>query len=300
MKHNRNRFRVRSPLHDNILSLTAIVSLILLTLAAVSAILWLLVRSGMLSYDWWRFDPPTEETVVYDQADGVFDALRPGSSATADQTNEIVRFSGSFLTLRTLLSDMNAPDDYNALFETVIYADAASAKQTVRVCRSADSYRINRYPDGTSLSGTPTEAYVCDGEAVAYTDNRAHTSVHFPVSESFSVEALAGIPSVASFNAVPDEQILHASYTELNGEIVYYVLYTTPNSTENRIVHEIWISASTELVQRCNTYLCPTDADPFAIIADGTHRIFSSTLLSVSDLSAYEKRTLFVLPEIKA
>ena len=297
MKKGEKQFRVHTPLQDNILSLTAIVSLIVLTLIAVSGVLWLLVQTGVLSYDWWHFDPPTEESVTANPADGVFDALRPGSSANEDTANEIIRFSGSFFTLRALLADLDAPDSYNAVFETVIYADKTASRRTVRVCRLDDSYRIEHYDDGASLQTSPTGIYVCDGTAVVYTDTQASTSARFPVSASFTVEALAGIPSIASFNAIPDEQILHASYTEMNGELVYYVLYATPTAADSQILHEIWISAETELVRRCNTYLCADGDDPFVIIADPANTVFSSELLSVSALSEKEKRDLFVLPD---
>ena len=41
MKRSPKPFRIRSPLQDNILSLTAIVTLIVLTLASVGGVLWL-------------------------------------------------------------------------------------------------------------------------------------------------------------------------------------------------------------------------------------------------------------------
>ena len=168
----------------------------------------------------------------------------------------------------------------------------------VHIYRSGASYRINRYAPGTSAAGNATDVYICNGDAVVYTDNRTKTSVQFPISESFSPEALAGIPSIESFNEIPDEQILHASYTELSGEIVYYVLYHTPTTSDNRIVHEIWISADTELVMKCNTYLCTAKDDPMQIINRDSAKLFSSQLTHVSDLSAREQQVLFSLPEI--
>ena len=300
MKNLKSRFRVRSPWLDNVLSLTAIVSLIVLTFAAVGGVLWMLLRTGILSGELWQFDPPTEETEAPIRDNGVFDALRPtsrDSDSTGDDTSGIVRFSGSFSTLRALLSDIDAPDSYSALFETVIHANTGDSECAVRVYRSGDAYRINRYVGTLSATGNPTEYYVCDGTAVLYADNRTQTKARFPVSTAFSVEALAGIPSIASFNEISDDRILHASYAELNGEIVYYVLYTTPTALENCIVHEVWIAASTELVRQCNTYLCPDGTDPLAVIGVENHMLFSSTLVSTSPLSKQEQQTLFVLPQ---
>ncbi len=293
--------RIHSPLQDNVLSLTAIVSLIVLVLVSVSGVLWILVRTGVLSYDVSIFDPPTTETAAADDEDGIFDMLRPitesSDMASENDHPEIIRFSGSFSTLRSLLSDLQIPDHYQAQFETVLYSDTSAAKSAIQIYRSGNAYRINRYAPGTSNAGSPTDVYVSDGTAVVYTDNRSNTHARFPVSASFSPEALAGIPSVASFNEIPDEQILHASYTVLDGEFVYYVLYVTPTATDNRIVHEIWISADTELVMRCCTYLCRSGEDPTAVITSDENRIFSSALTHVSDLSARERERLFVLPE---
>lgn len=300
MKKEKSRFRVHSPLHDNILSLTAILSLFVLTLAAVGGILWMMLRTGMISGDQWLFEPPTKETVVFNHDDGVFDALRPLTSedqSSDEEAQRIIRFSGSFSTLRALLSDLDAPDCYNALFETVIHAASTDAVQQVRVYRFGDAYRINRYFGQTSSAGNPTEYYICDGAEVEYTDNRTKTHARFPVSQSFSVDALAGIPSVASFNEIADEQILHASYAEMNGEVVYYVLYTTPTTADQTVVHEVWISAAAELVQRCNTYLCSNGSDPLEIIANEKNRIFSSALISIAALSEREQRVMFVLPD---
>lgn len=302
MKKNSKRPFIRSPLQDNILSLTAIVSLMVLTLAAVSVVLWMLNRVGMISIDQNPFDAQTTETMHIDHADGIFEILRPISDE-ADVTGgmdspDIVRFSGSFSTLRTLLSDLNIPDQYHAQFETVLYSDTSAVKNTVRMYRSGNAYRINRYAPGTSAAGSPTDYYVCDGSAVGYTDNRTGATAHFPISTTFSPEALAGIPSIASFNEIPDEQILHASYTVLDGELVYYVLYITPTASDHRIVHEIWISADTELVMRCNTYLCGKNENPMNVIEKDRAKLFSSVLTHVSELTERERRSMFRLPQL--
>lgn len=255
----------------------------------------------MLSYEWGLFDPQTTETVTYDKEDGVFDALRPYSpdtdSTDTDSPPEIIRFSGSFSTLRALLSDLQIQDHYSALFETVLHAETGDAVSTVRLYRSGESYRINRHAPGVSTAGSPTECYICDGTGVVYTDNRTQESIRFPISDSFSPEALAGIPSVSSFNAIPDEQVLHASYTEQNDEFLYYVLYTTPTADGEQIVHELWISAAAELVLRCNTYLCRAGDDPMKIIENSDAMLFSSNLVSVSALTDREREVLFILPE---
>ena len=212
--------------------------------------------------------------------------------------HRIIRFSGSFSTLRILLSDLQIPDNYQAQFETVLHSDKKDVKTTVQIYRSGDSYRIHRYAPGATAAGSPSEIYICDGTAVVYQAARNANTARFPVSESFSPEALAGIPSIASFNKIPDDQILHAAYTEYADQIVYYVLYVTPTTAENRIVHEIWISADTELVMRCNTYLCGENEDPMQVIAQEESRLFSSTMNRVSALSDREQSKLFVLPEI--
>ncbi len=300
MKNSPKRFRVHSPLQDNILSLIAIVSLIVLTLAAVGAVLWMLTRTGVLPYDPNLFDGQSEQTAQLYADDGIFEILRPIAADTdvGTDTPEIVRFSGSFSTLRTLLSDLQLPDNYQAQFETVLYTATANVKNTVQIYRSGDAYRINRYAPGSTVAANPTEIYICDGTAVVYRDVRADTAIRFPISDSFSAEALAGIPSIASFNEIPDAQILHASYTEYANEIVYYVLYVTPTAAENRIVHEIWISADTEFVMRCSTYLCRDGEDPMKVIEQDGARLFSASMNHVSALSDRELRRLFVLPEI--
>lgn len=302
MKNRDKRFRVHSPLQDNILSLIAIISLIALTLAAVGAVLWMLTRTGLLSYDPNLFDGQTEQTTPLYEDDGIFEILRPISDDTDTDNRtempEIVRFSGSFSTLRALLSDLRIPDHYQARFETTLHSGDTDVKNTVHIYRSGNSYRIHLFTPGTNVAGSPAEIYTCDGTAVVYQDVRANTVVKFPISESFSAEALAGIPSIASFNDIPDEQILHASYAEYQDEIVYYVLYVTPTAAENRIVHELWISADTEFVTRCNTYLCQKDEEPMDVIEKESARLFSSSMNYTAALSERDRQRLFVLPEI--
>lgn len=297
MKRSPKPFRIRSPLQDNILSLTAIVTLIVLTLASVGGVLWLMNRVGLLSYDRSLFDPPTTEAAAHPGENGVFDMLRPGGSdhGTAEK---IIRFSGSFSTLRSLLSDLDIPDDYRASFETTLYSGNNSAVSTIHVYRSGNAFRINRHTPDILPSGMPNEVYICDGSAVVYTDTVSQKRVKLPVSDAFSMEAIAGIPSIASFNAVPDDRIFHASYTELDGEIVYYVLYTTPTSADKQIVHEIWISADTELVRRWASYLCPADADPLTVIGDSDACLSYSEMTFCAPLSDREKRGLYTLPEV--
>ncbi len=300
MKNSTKHFRVRSPLQDNILSLIAIVSLIALTLAAVGLVLWMLIRTGVLSYDPNLFDGQTTQTAPSYADNAIFENLRPipESAASEADTSDIIRFSGSFSTLRVLLSDLQIPDNYQAQFETILHTDQKDEKTTVQIYRSGDSYRIHRFAPGVTTAASPSEIYICDGTAVVYQDVRKNTAARFPVSESFSPEALAGIPSITSFNAISDEQILHASYTEYDSQIVYYVLYVTPTTAENQIVHEIWISADTELVMRCNTYLCGENEDPMQVIGQEESRLFSSTMNHVSALSEKEQNKLFTLPEI--
>ena len=302
MKNHSGRFRVRSPLQDNVLSLIAVVSLIVLTLTSVGAVLWMLNRTGVLSYDRNLFDGQTVQTTQLSDNDGIFEMLRPSAAETDSVTepSEIVRFSGSFSTLRTLLSDLQIPKDYQAQFEITLHSEGADVKHTVQIYRLGDAYRIHRFAPGTTPAGQPAEIYVCDGEAVVYQDTRTGTAAQFPISDSFSAEALAGIPSIASFNEIPDEQILHASYTEYENQIVYYVLYITPTAAENRIVHEVWISAETEFVMRCNTYLCGENDDPMEITAQNSAKLFSSVMNHTAALSDSDRRTLFVLPELSS
>lgn len=300
MKNNPKRFRVPSPLQDNILSLIAIVSLIVLTLTAVGAVLWLLTGTGILSYDPTLFDGQPEQTTPLRENNGIFEVLRPTaeSSEIGAAPSEIVRFSGSFSTLRTLLSDLQIPKSYQAQFETTLHSGETEVKNTVHIYRSGDAYRIHRFAPGSTLAGDPAEIYICDGTSVVYQDTRTDTAARFPISDSFSAEALAGIPSIASFNEIPDEQILYASYTEYENEIVYYVLYVTPTAAKNRIVHEIWISAESEFVMRCNTYLCGEHDDPMTVIDRQDAKLFSSSINYTAALSDKDRSRLFVLPEL--
>ncbi len=300
MKNSPKRFRVHSPLQDNILSLIAIVSLIVLTLAAVGGVLWMLTRAGVLSYDPNLFDGQPVQTAPLNADDAVFENLRPSADTDIGEPDksEIVRFSGSFSTLRTLLSDLQISDNYQAQFETTLYSDHSDQKSTVQIYRSGNSYRIHRFAPNAGNAGSPAEIYICDGTAIIYQASGSSEATRFPISESFSPEALAGIPSIASFNNIPDEQILHAAYTEYADQIVYYVLYVTPTAAENRIVHEIWISAVTELVMRCNTYLCGENEDPMQVIEQEDARLFSSVMLHAAALSDKERNRLFTLPEI--
>lgn len=297
MKKKSSGFRVRSPLQDNILSLSAILSLIALTLAAVAGVFWLLARAGVISPDWMMFDPQTEQTETAVVDGGLFDVLRPTEDEAPPPAQEIVRFSGSFSTLRALLSDLDTPDQYNTLFRTTLYSGHTPASSTIRVYRARDAFRINRHPPGTTTAGTPQETYICDGTAVMYQNLRTAETAIFPISPSFSVEALAGIPSIASFNAIPEEQILHASYTEQDGEIVYYVLYTTPTAADASIVHEVLISAISELVLQCRTYMCAPNDDPMTVIHNEDALLYASELISFARLSDREQQVLFTLPD---
>ena len=287
MKLNR-KFRVRAPLQDNILSLTAIVSMIVLTLAAVALVLWLLVRTGILTYDWTLFDPQTSQTEDNPDVPSIYDVLRPeedGGETPPD--GSIVRFSGDFSTLRALLSDLDTPDSYIAVFDTALHTGSGEIRTAVRVCRQGSAYRIERYQSGYSLQSSPGEIYISDGEHIVYTDTASGERAQFAVTDGFSMEALAGIPSIASFNHIPDEQILHASYAELDGEIVYYVQFTVPDANGGSILQEYWISAGTEFVMRCRT-VSGTEAD--------AKTVFSSELRSVGTLSAREADLLLSLP----
>lgn len=302
MKKNARRFRVRTPLQDNILSLLSIVSLLVLTIAAVGAVLWMLTRTGVLSYDPNLFDGQTEQTAPLHEDDSIFENLRPIIDASDTDSRadapEIIRFSGSFSTLRALLSDLQVPDHYQARFETTLHSGDTDVKNTVHIYVSGDSYRIHRFAPGANDAGQPAEMYICDGTAVVYQDIRANTAVQFPISDAFFAEALAGIPSIASFNEIPDDQILHASYAEHDNEIVYYVLYVTPTAAGNRIVHELWISADTEFVARCNTYLCQKGDDPMDVIGKESAMLFSSSMNYTAALSERDRKRLFELPEI--
>lgn len=282
------KFRVRAPLQDNILSLTAIVSMIVLTLAAVALVLWLLIRTGILTYDWTLFDPQTEQTECDPDVPSIYDVLRPETEdGTTPQDGSIVRFSGDFSTLRALLSDLDTPDSYIAVFDTALHTDSGEVRTAVRVFREGDAFRIERYPNGYSLQSSPAEIYISDGKTVVYTDTTSAQRAQFAATDGFSMEALAGIPSIASFNHIPDEQILHASYAELNGEIVYYVQFTVPDANGGSILQEYWISAGTEFVMRCRT-VSGTETDG--------RTVFSSELRSVDTLSAREAELLLSLP----
>lgn len=280
-------FRVRAPWQDNILSLTAILSLILLTLAAVVLVFWLFLRTGILSRD--IFTPMPEQTDTETEIPSVYDILLPPEEGGGTD-EDVVRFSGDFSVLKALLADADTADDILAEYETVLHNGTQDSRFTVRVYVSGDRYRIDRWFPSSPTANNPDETYICDGQQIYYSDNTQSASRIFPVTEGFDLASLAGIPSAASYTDAPDEQTISAAYAEIEGEVVYYVRFYIPDASGNPIMQEYWISPTAELVIRCRTYAGAEDT------ADAS-AIYACTLKHTRALTEREKETLFVLPQ---
>lgn len=288
-KHNETNkgFRVRAPWQDNILSLTAILSLLLLTLAAVVLVFWLFLRTGILSRD--IFTQMPEQTDTEAEIPSVYDILLPPEEGGGSD-EDVVRFSGDFSVLKALLADADTTDNILAEYETVLHNGTQDSRSTVRIYISGDCYRIDRWFPSSSAANSPDETYICDGQLVFYSDNTQSASRIFPVSDSFDMASLAGIPSAASYTDVPDEQTLSASYAEIEGEVVYFVRFYIPDASGNPIMQEYWISPLAELVIRCRTYAGAEDKTDAAAI-------YACTLKHTRALTEREKENLFVLPQ---
>ncbi|MBQ8577959.1 MAG: hypothetical protein IJ449_08395 [Clostridia bacterium] len=283
-------YRVRAPWQDNVLSLAAILSLLVLTLAAVVLVFRLLMWSGILSQEIFTPENPAS-TPQPSAADG-YDMLLPAEDGGSDSAS-IIRFSGDFYVLRSLLSDDAVRDNYCAEYETVLYAESGEHRSAVRVYAAGDCWRVELWAD-TATADAPDEIILCDGTAVCYTDNTEKETAVFPVTERFDMASFAGIPSAASYTDTAEAQTVSASCTELDGKVVYYVRFYVPTANgdndADRIMQEYWISPTDELVLRCRTYeAAPQDTDAPVV--------YSCILKEMRELTAAETETLFVLAE---
>ena len=111
------------------------------------------------------------------------------------------------------------------------------------------------------------------------------------MDDAFFAEALAGIPSVASFCKDTEKVIDTAAYAEIDGEIVYYVRchHLKEEEQESTIYEEYWISAERELVIRCRTYAKKDGADEDSLL-------FSSETKGTRELTDSERATLTAIP----
>ena len=284
-------FRVRSPLQDNLLSLCGILSLIILTFSMVCLVLWLLSYTEILDIS--LFQMHTETIVQGDEtaAPSIYDALRPVESSEADAEIEVTRFSGDFSVLRSMLDGVDVPQSYCIEVETVVYGSSTADKQLVRIYSNGPLFRIQRYRTNLPLSSGLIEEYVCDGSQIAYTDNSTKQTKYFPISDQFSLEAIAGVPSLASFHEIADDQIKNASYARIDDQIIYYVQFQQQINETAALIQEYWISPESEFVIRCMTYP-PTDIST----TDPGDPIYSCELVRTRVLSSYEKSTMFVIP----
>ena len=280
----KKRTFVPRPAHqDNLLSLISIVSVLLLTFAVVALILWGLYRAELFSLPselHLFFDPAETAAETEKPAPSVYDILRDAGAET-DPAIPVYRFSGDFSVLRTLLAQSKPRDAWYTETETVLRA--GNKESTVVVCfwRLGDSYRIERRTDGKT-----SEIFISDGTRVYYEDAERNASRVFPLSDGFSPEAAAGIPSSASFSEIPEEQIEAASYAEIDGSLVYYVRFRHPDSGFRE---EYWISPESELVIRCRTYSGPMEDED-------TVTVFSGDIKVSRALTDTEKNSMFDIP----
>ncbi len=297
MKHKKSRhmpFRVRTPWQDNVLSLAAILSLLLLTLFAVVLVFRLLSMSGILSRD--IFTPPPD-TAIDTEAPSVYDKLLPETEAAAPNTDAFredtyLAFSGDFAILRALLTDADIADHYFAEYETVLYTGEAEARTSVCIYVSGDKFRIERNPNIPSAAA-PAELYVCDGTEVSFTDAATGQIRRFPVTQAFDMASLAGIPSVASFTQTDPGDTTEIAYTALGETVTYRITFWVPVGDGTFIRQEYWISPTEEFVLRCRTYEAKTPEE-----ADEARVLYSFTRKSVRALTTREESTRFVLPAL--
>ncbi len=289
-KKHRKTFLVRAPWQDNVLSLAAILSLLLLTLMAVVCVFRLLSFSGLLSRGILT-QPPPEETMDTD-APSVYDKLLSESGDVSDQREHIVAFSGDFSVLRELLCDETTADDYYAEYETVLYTGTTESRTAIRIYVSGRRFRIERNPNGFSAT-TPSEFYICDGTDIAYTDTATGTTRRFSVSDNFDMASLAGIPSVASFTKTDLNATTDVTYTEINGEMTYHITFRIPVDDNTFIPQEYWISPTEELVLHCKTFAIATDAT-----AANARVLYSFSRKATRPLTEREKTNLFRMPVI--
>lgn len=287
MKDKQKR-QLPSALQDNILPLIAVISVLVLTLAVVFVMLWLLDRAEIVSLS-DRFFPSETDSAGegVESTPSAYDILR-AEAESGGNASGVVRYSGDFSTLYALLENSEPDLSYYAEFETAVGKGENSLSYRTVVTRHEEAFRIERHP----LAGAAaTEHYVCDGKTVTYTDPSTKESATFAFSDAFFVEALAGIPSVASFCADTEKVIDTAAYAEIDGEVVYYVRFHHPadNESSPEIYEEYWISAERELVIRCHTYAKQAGSDSATLL-------FSSETKTMRELTDTERATFSLEP----
>ncbi len=274
-------FRVRSALQDNLLSLISIILLLIGTLAVVFLLLWLLYKAELISTPFDLFHrEPVETEMLPSSIQTEYDFLRDAALASDPPDDDtIIRFSGSLNTLYTLLADEDPLREYYAEYETVLFSGTDELRYQIRIWKNGNAFRLTRQ---NTKDRTQEETYICDGTQILYIDTATEQSMRYPISDAFSMESLAGIPSVASFAQADDIIIDHAAYQEISGEIVCFVQFHHTAPAESPITEEYWISPERELVIRCRTYAGKTPV-----------LTFHSTVRSSRALTAQEKQTLF-------
>lgn len=288
---DRKKRQIPSALQDNVLSLIAILSVLALTLAVVFAMLWLLDRAEIVTFSDRFFPSETEDSGDDDdKTPSAHDILRAEAESEGEgaEDMEVTRFSGDFSTLYALLASSTPDLSYYAEYETTVGTGENALSYRILLLRNEGSFRIERYP----LSDIKAiEHYVSDGQNVIYTDPHTKESATFPLDDAFFAEALAGIPSVASFCKDTEKVIDTAAYAEIDGEIVYYVRchHLKEEGQESTIYEEYWISAERELVIRCRTYAKKDGADEDILL-------FSSETKVTRELTDSERATLTAIP----
>ncbi|MCQ2433205.1 MAG: hypothetical protein MJ175_11435 [Clostridia bacterium] len=281
-------FKVRPAWQDNLLSLFSILSVIAGTLAAVVLIVWVLYISGILPTSLSELfagpRTPTAETTD-DVPD--YEILRQAAADdNAAAEASAVRFSGNFDTLYALLAETPPADSYYLRTDFSLFSDGKETAHTVSVWRDGERFRIEREKKGER----GMIRYICDGTFVQYTNTAAKESAVFPSSSAFSMEALAGIPTVNAFSARDSITIDAASYLKSGSGIMYYIRFHYPPLTDSDagsvITEEYWITPENEFVSRSRTY---------AGDKEGTDNpmLYSSSAKEFRPLTDSEKSSLF-------
>ncbi len=279
-EHCPRHYKPASPLKDNVLSLFSVITVIAGTLAVVALILWLLWQADILKWNSGMFDPSVPGTEQGEDAPSVYDFLREDAPTSGDHPT-VHRVKGDFSAIRTILT---RDKEQNAAY----YLEAEASLGTGQ---EQDSTRIRLWKDGEDFcirrTGTRgTDSYVRIDDTVAYTDPAGQVT-HFPATENFSMEALAGLPSADSFAVVADEDISSAAWAEIDGETVCYAAFRVDTGMEHSVFNqEYWISAKWGIVVRCRTYIGASGAPAYR-----------SNVTTLRPLTETERLSVFVLPK---
>ena len=193
---------------ERMLSFLSTASLILLAAGLFSLFVFWMWRIGVLSVpsfisDMFGKEEPEAPEVIPGDDGKIYDALSgnipEGWSVFADIPED---------ELETLLEQTEAPKEYTLKNKIIRTSGGVSDEYSNTIWVSGDSYRIQSYRDGK-----PFVIIVCDGERVSVTDiDGAEESTRtFPLSETFTMEAQAGMPSVGDY--LSDETLENKSVT---------------------------------------------------------------------------------------